>query len=215
MRFTVVTMGVAALAVGMLAARVEAKSPKVDHPSHSGTFVSAGGGKLLMTGRNGKEHTHPVAKDVKVTIDGKPAAYAGLKKGMQISVTTDKSGNATAIATVTARPTTAAKATAAAKPAATAKPAGGCDPGNAGRACQTGRRPLVLFPIRPAPLDEKKTPGRLSTRRLAFCAESFEGAPGYLAAWAVEGAFRVLVEPIGDRLEVGQDRRPAVSAALS
>jgi hypothetical protein len=81
--------------------------PKAKHHSHTGTFVSASADKLVMTGHNGKEHTHPVAKSVTVTIDGKPGQLAALKKGMQITVTTDANGTVTAISTPPAKPTAA------------------------------------------------------------------------------------------------------------
>jgi hypothetical protein len=57
-------MSVAALTMWALAGSAEAKArgTGVTHTAHSGTFVSAAGGKLVMTGRNGKEHSHPLAK---------------------------------------------------------------------------------------------------------------------------------------------------------
>jgi hypothetical protein len=114
-------MGVAALAVGMFVTSAEAKA-KTQTLSHHGTFVSASAGKMVMTGRNGKEHTHVVAKNVAVTIEGKPAALAGLKKGMHVSVTTDTNGAVTAISTRAAKPV--ASASTPVKPASTpAKPA--------------------------------------------------------------------------------------------
>jgi hypothetical protein len=117
---TALSTGVALLAVGMFVTAAEAKPRTQNHP-HTGTFVSATAGKLVMTGRAGKEHSHALAKDVKVTIDGKPGAVAGLKKGMTVSVTTDTSGAVTSIATVAAKPVTAAKpATPASTPAAPA-----------------------------------------------------------------------------------------------
>jgi hypothetical protein len=114
MRSVLVTLSLAVMAIGMLyVSSASAKARKVDHLSHTGTFVSAANGKLVMTGRNGKEHTHAVAKDVKVMIDGKAGALPGLTKGTHISVTTDKTGNVTA---VTALAAPVVKATTAAKP---------------------------------------------------------------------------------------------------
>ncbi len=131
MRFAVAMMSVAALAIGLFAARAEARVRKVEHPTHNGTVVSATGGKLIMTGRGGKEHTHAMAKDAKITIDGKAGTLAGLKKGMHVTVTTDAKGNATAVSTVSApavTPTTPAgtvpaKTSPAKTPAASVAPA--------------------------------------------------------------------------------------------
>jgi hypothetical protein len=101
------------VAMGMLlVGSASAKARKVDHFSHTGIFVSAANGKLVMTGRNGKEHTHAMAKDAKIMIDGKAGALTGLTKGMHVSVTTDKTGNVTAVTTQAAP---VVKATAAAK----------------------------------------------------------------------------------------------------
>jgi hypothetical protein len=107
----------AVVAIGLLfVGSASAKARKVDPTSHTGTFVSATNGKLVMTGRNGKEHTHAMAKDAKVTIDGKAGALAGLKKGTHVSVTTDKTGNVTAVTTLAAP---IAKAKTIARPAST------------------------------------------------------------------------------------------------
>jgi hypothetical protein len=114
MRSGLVTLSMAVVAVGILfVGSASAKARTADHRSHTGTFVSASGGNLVITGRNGKEHTHTVAKDAKITIDGKAGALAGLKKGMHVSVTTDKTGNVTTITTLAAP---VVKAMAAAKP---------------------------------------------------------------------------------------------------
>jgi hypothetical protein len=125
MRYVIVTMSVAALVMGSLAGSAEAKARRtgVTHAAHSGTFVSAASGKLIMTGNNGKEQSHPLAKGAKFTIDGKPGTMDGFKKGMQISMTLDKSGNVTAASTVTTKP-----ATPATKPATSVKPASTTSP---------------------------------------------------------------------------------------
>jgi hypothetical protein len=65
--------------------------------THDGTVVKAGDGKLTMTGKDGKEHSHNVAKDAKVTINGKPGKLDDLKEGMMITVTTDDNNNVTAV----------------------------------------------------------------------------------------------------------------------
>lgn len=59
-----------------------------DDKTHEGTVVKAGEGKLTMTMKGDtKEHTHAVAKDAKITIDGKPAHLADLKAGYHVIVT--------------------------------------------------------------------------------------------------------------------------------
>jgi hypothetical protein len=118
MRSAFVILSVALMATGMLfVTSASAKVHKANHLSHTGTFVSASNGKLVMTGRNGKEHTHAVAKDAKIMIDGKAGTLAGLKKGTHISVTTDTTGSVTAVTTPVASP---AKGATTAKPASTA-----------------------------------------------------------------------------------------------
>jgi GH24 family phage-related lysozyme (muramidase) len=65
---------------------------KVAGPSEKsmdGTVVSVSGDKLTMTSKEGKEHSHALAANVKVTCDGKACTAADLKPGMRIRVTTD------------------------------------------------------------------------------------------------------------------------------
>jgi hypothetical protein len=65
---------------------------KVTGPSEKpmeGTVVSVSADKLTMTNKEGKEHSHTLAANVKVTCDGKTCTAADLKAGMRIRVTTD------------------------------------------------------------------------------------------------------------------------------
>ena len=55
---------------------------------HDGKFVSFSGDQLVMTSKNGKEHSHTLAADAKVICDGKACKAADLKAGMKIRVTT-------------------------------------------------------------------------------------------------------------------------------
>src|SRR4051794_24675761 len=56
--------------------------------THEGLVVKAGDGKLTMTDKDGKnEHTHDVAKDTKITCDGKACKLDDLKKGTKVKVT--------------------------------------------------------------------------------------------------------------------------------
>ena|SRR5262245_39647811 len=66
--------------------------------THEGKVVKAGDGKLTMTLKDGtKQHTHEVAKNAKITLDGKQAKLEDLKKDMAVTVTTNASNVATAI----------------------------------------------------------------------------------------------------------------------
>ena len=56
-----------------------------------GKVVRAAEGKLVMTDKDGKnEHSHFVAKDAKITIDGKDGKLEDLKPGNAVRVTTKK-----------------------------------------------------------------------------------------------------------------------------
>jgi len=57
--------------------------------SHEGKVVSATGNTLVMTA-DGKEHTHTLAADARIMVDGKAAQLSDLKPGMRIRVTTPK-----------------------------------------------------------------------------------------------------------------------------
>ncbi len=58
-----------------------------------GKVVSITPDKLTMSEKDGKEHSHTLAANVKVTCDGKACTVADLKKGMRIRVTTDAKDN--------------------------------------------------------------------------------------------------------------------------
>lgn len=64
--------------------------------SMDGTVVSVSAEKLTMTNKEGKEHDHALAANVKVTCDGKACAVADLKAGMRIRVTADHTSHKTA-----------------------------------------------------------------------------------------------------------------------
>jgi hypothetical protein len=57
--------------------------------SMDGLVVSVSGDKLTMTNKDGKEHSHTLPANVKVTRDGKASTVSDLKPGMRIRVTTE------------------------------------------------------------------------------------------------------------------------------
>ena len=76
----------AAIAIALFVAR----PVFADDKPHEGVVVSAGEGKLTMTFKGDeKKHAHDVAKDAKITLDGKEAKLADLKAGYHVKVTMD------------------------------------------------------------------------------------------------------------------------------
>jgi hypothetical protein len=67
---------------------------------HKGTVVSAGGGQLVMKDTAGKEHTHLVSKETKITINGRLGRLEELKPTTLIRVTTEGSDKVVSVATV-------------------------------------------------------------------------------------------------------------------
>ncbi len=70
----------------------QVKDKTAEQPAQSmdGTVVSISADKLTMANKEGKEHDHTLAANVKVTCDGKTCIAADLKRGMKIRVTTEK-----------------------------------------------------------------------------------------------------------------------------
>lgn len=78
------------LCFAVLALAILASQPVLaaDEETHEGLVVKAGGAKLTMTMKGEeKEHTHAVAKDAKITLDGKAVKLEDLKKGYHVEVT--------------------------------------------------------------------------------------------------------------------------------
>lgn len=65
--------------------------------THDGKVISITSSKLMMTNKDGKEHSHLVSAETKVTCDGKVCKTSDLKAGMKIRVTTKKSDEGVAI----------------------------------------------------------------------------------------------------------------------
>jgi hypothetical protein len=67
--------------------------PVLADQTHEGKVVTAGNGKLTMTGKDAaQQHTHNVPADVKITCDGKECKLEDLKAGYQLKVTTKDDG---------------------------------------------------------------------------------------------------------------------------
>ena len=80
-----------------------ASTPAVaEDKSHEGTFVSAVAGKLTMKDKDGKEHSHTIAPDAKITCDGKECKVEDLRAGYKLKVTM-KEGEPNTIAKIEAR----------------------------------------------------------------------------------------------------------------
>jgi hypothetical protein len=55
---------------------------------HEATVVKAGDGKITLTFKGDtQKHTHDVAKDAKITLDGKDAKLQELKEGFPVQLT--------------------------------------------------------------------------------------------------------------------------------
>src|SRR5262245_60015216 len=88
--------------LGLLMAAVVAvltPAASAQDKTHEGKVVSVAEGKLVMSDKAGQnEHTHMVPATAKVTIDGKAAKLADLKKGDAVAVTTDAGGKVLSVA---------------------------------------------------------------------------------------------------------------------
>jgi len=85
-RMLALVLAVLALAV-FAAAPALALDKKAD--THEGTFVKAAadGKSFTMKSKEGKEHSHDLAADAKVSCDGKDCKLADLKADVKIKVT--------------------------------------------------------------------------------------------------------------------------------
>ena len=76
-------------------------SPQAGDPqSREGMVVSAGAGQLVVSDMAGKEQTHRVDAEAKITVNGKPARLEDLKLGMRVRMTLESLGKVLAIATI-------------------------------------------------------------------------------------------------------------------
>ncbi len=76
--------------VGVAVAADKAAPVEKDNNTHNVTIVKVEGNNLTVTGKDGKEHTHAVAKDATITCDGKECKLDDLKKDDKAVVTLAK-----------------------------------------------------------------------------------------------------------------------------
>ncbi len=75
------------LAVSLAAMALASRGLAANPTTQEGVVVSAGGGKLTMKDVAGKEHTHAVGAETRITVHGKPGKLEDLQLGMPIRVT--------------------------------------------------------------------------------------------------------------------------------
>ncbi len=96
------TMPMSAIALAVLAGSAAAFTAEdAKEATHDGTIVSITSTELVMKGKDDKEHSHTLAKNAKLTLDGKTCKTEDLKAGLKIRVTT-KTGDAKAATNVEA-----------------------------------------------------------------------------------------------------------------
>ena len=93
--YRLLSLSVAALALTVFAAG-SAPADDKGH-THDGHVVKVADGKLTMVGKSKKEHTHDVAKDAQITLDGKKAKLEDLKPHTHVKVTMDEKHTVTKI----------------------------------------------------------------------------------------------------------------------
>ena len=81
------TAGLFAAALVFLGRGAPASADDKKDGVHEGHVVKVADGKLTMVGADKKEATHDVAKDAKITLDGKAAKLEDLKEHTQVKVT--------------------------------------------------------------------------------------------------------------------------------
>jgi len=97
-RLSVVVL--ALLALAFLVAQPALADDKNKETNHEGNVVKAGNGQLMMTDQTGaNRHTHKVAADAKISLDGKECKLEDLKEGYSVKVTFTGAGDKETTAT--------------------------------------------------------------------------------------------------------------------
>jgi hypothetical protein len=107
MLYRVLSLCLAALVVAALTGMPLLAADK--SAAHEVTIVKAADGKLTVTGSDGKEHMHAVAKKATITCNGKACKLADLKKGVKATVTVVGKGDKAEFTKIEARTATTAK----------------------------------------------------------------------------------------------------------
>jgi len=91
MSYRVLPLSLVALALALfIRAGALADNPADKADTHEGKVVSVAESKLVMTGKDGKEHSHAVTASAAVTCDGKACKLEDLKADQKIRVSTKK-----------------------------------------------------------------------------------------------------------------------------
>jgi len=90
MNYQMFSLGAVALALVVVSAPALAAND-MEGTTHDGKVVSITSGKLVMTGKDGEQHSHALAPEAKVTLDGDACKAADLKAGTRVRVTTKTS----------------------------------------------------------------------------------------------------------------------------
>jgi hypothetical protein len=85
--YRLLSLIVVGLAFGMFLGSAVADQPQATN-AHDGKFVSASGNQFTMSDDKGAQHTHTLATNGKVMLDGKDSSLQNLKPGMRVKVTT-------------------------------------------------------------------------------------------------------------------------------
>ena len=109
MLYRVLSVAIVVAALGLLLGgagltaqgAAQEKGAQADKNTHEGTVVSAKDHKLIMKGKDNKEHSHEVAATAKIACDGKECKLEDLKSGTRIRVTTNDTNQATRIEATT------------------------------------------------------------------------------------------------------------------
>lgn len=79
----------AAVALALAALVVAQTAMAIDPVTYEGMVIAAGGGKLSMRDKGGKESSYTVGTDAKITVNGQAGKLEDLKAGTPVRVTSD------------------------------------------------------------------------------------------------------------------------------
>lgn len=75
-------------------------APAAEPQIHKGTVVSATNSQLVLKDASGREQTHLVSRETKITINGRVGRMEELKMSTRVRVTTDGGDKVVGIATI-------------------------------------------------------------------------------------------------------------------